>query len=73
MPADEAGPIRRWWTRRPRRPAVGYLWPVLMLRIVVSSVYLTSGVTKLANPDWRSGLVLSDRVVRYQQQIPFDG
>lgn len=44
-----------------------------MLRIVVSSVYLTSGVTKLANPDWRSGLVLSDRVVRYQQQIPFDG
>jgi len=58
---------RRWTT------TTGPLWPRTMLRIVVSSVYLASGVTKLANPDWRSGLVLWDRVVRHEQNIPFDG
>jgi uncharacterized membrane protein YphA (DoxX/SURF4 family) len=54
-------------------PTTGFLWPVLMLRVVVSTVYLTSGLTKLANPDWRSGLVLWDRVVRHESAIPFDG
>jgi hypothetical protein len=60
---------------RPRPPdaTVGPLWPVFLLQVVVSSVYLTSGLTKLANPDWRSGLVLWDRVVRHQHLIPFDG
>jgi Vitamin K-dependent gamma-carboxylase len=58
---------RRWAT------TTGPFWPVTMLRVVVSSVYLTSGLTKLANPDWRSGLVLWDRVVRHEQNIPFDG
>jgi hypothetical protein len=56
----------------PARPQ-GYLWPVVLLRIVVSSVYLTSASTKLADPDWRGGLVLWDRVVRYEQHIPFGG
>lgn len=54
------------WRARP-------LWPVTLLQIVVSSVYLTSGGTKLLNPDWRSGLVLWDRVNRYSHLIPFDG
>lgn len=56
-----------------RREAIGPLWPLLLLRIVVSSVYLTSGLTKLADPDWRSGLVLWDRVVRHEHLIPFEG
>jgi Vitamin K-dependent gamma-carboxylase len=49
------------------------LWPVYLMRAVVSSVYVTSGVAKLLNADWRSGLVLWDRVVRYDHAIPFDG
>lgn len=52
---------------------IGPLWPIWLLRVVVSSVYLTSGLTKLANPDWRSGLVLWDRVVRHAHMIPVDG
>lgn len=52
---------------------IGFVWPLLMLRLVVSSVYLTSGATKLANPDWRGGLVLWDRVTRHEHLIPFDG
>lgn len=36
-------------------------------------VYLTSGITKLANPDWRGGLVLWDRMVRHDHLIPLDG
>jgi hypothetical protein len=53
--------------------ATGPWWPVLMLRVIVSSVYLTSATTKLFNPDWRSGLVLYDRVQRYRSTIPFEG
>jgi hypothetical protein len=56
----------------PARPE-GYVWPLVLLRVIVSSVYLTSGTTKLAQPDWRSGLVLWDRVVRYERHIPFGG
>lgn len=57
----------------PRTGIVQAVWPVLLLQVVVSSVYLTSGLTKLANPDWRSGLVLWDRVVRQRHLIPFEG
>jgi hypothetical protein len=46
---------------------------VLLLRVVVSTVYLTSGGTKALDADWRSGLVLWDRTVRHQHLIPFDG
>jgi uncharacterized membrane protein YphA (DoxX/SURF4 family) len=53
--------------------AYGPWWPLLLMRIVVSSVYLTSGGTKLLNPDWRSGRVLWDRMARTQHLIPFDG
>jgi hypothetical protein len=52
------------------------LWPLWLLRALVSSVYLASGVSKLLHEDWRSGLVLHDRVVRYRHHIdglPFDG
>lgn len=53
--------------------ATGPVWPLLGLRVVVSTVYLTSGLTKLADPDWRGGLVLWDRVTRHQHLIPTDG
>lgn len=51
----------------------GWLWPVWLLRVIASSVYLTSGGTKLLEADWRSGRVLWDRVVRHADEIPFDG
>lgn len=42
------------------------IWPIWLLRAVVSSVYLASGFSKLVDPDWSGGLVLWDRAVRYQ-------
>ena len=45
------------------------LWPLVLLRVQVSLVYFSSGFSKLVDPDWLSGLVLWDRVVRYQHVI----
>ncbi len=45
------------------------LWPLWLLRIVASSVYLASGFSKLIDPDWAGGLVLWDRAVRHQQLV----
>jgi hypothetical protein len=59
--------------RRGDGACVGPVWPVFLLQVVVSGVYLTSGFTKLVDPDWSGGLVLWDRVVRYSDLIPFDG
>jgi uncharacterized membrane protein YphA (DoxX/SURF4 family) len=74
-------PLRRW--ARPRfpslvppgegRPPFGPVWPVFLLQVVTSSVYLTSGGTKLLDADWRSGLVLHDRMIRHEHLIPVDG
>jgi hypothetical protein len=46
-----------------------------MLRVIASGVYLASGGTKLLDSAWRSGLVLWDRTMRFQDVIPsaFDG
>ena len=45
------------------------LWPLYLLRALVSSVYFASGFSKLTDPDWVGGLVLWDRVVRYQDNV----
>ncbi len=45
------------------------IWPLWLLRFLVSSVYFASGFSKLVDPDWRSGLVLWDRAVRYQELV----
>ena len=50
-------------------PDVALLWPVWLLRVQVCLVYLASGISKLVDPDWLSGLVLWDRVVRYQHEL----
>jgi len=77
LPNDRSWSIPALWARRRGRPlaTVGLTWPVVMLRVIVSGVYLASGGTKLLDPDWRSGLVLWDRTVRFQNSIPsvFDG
>ena len=41
----------------------------MLLRVQVSLVYFASGFSKLVDPDWLGGLVLWDRVVRYQHVI----
>lgn len=45
------------------------LWPLWLQRALLSSVYLASSVSKLLDPDWVGGLVLWDRVVRFQDEI----
>lgn len=42
------------------------IWPLWLLRALVSSVYFASGFSKLIDPDWSGGLVLWDRAVRHQ-------
>lgn len=45
------------------------IWPLWLLRAMVSSVYFASGFSKLIDPDWAGGLVLWDRAVRYQDLV----
>lgn len=48
---------------------LGLLWPLRLQRVLLASVYLASAGSKLLDPDWRSGLVLWDRVVRFSHHI----
>ena len=63
------------WRRRRRSVAwvrdadAAPLWPLWLLRVQVCLVYLASGISKLVDPDWFGGLVLWDRVVRYQHVL----
>ena len=60
--------VDAWWRRRRGHslPDVAALWPLWLLQAQVCLVYLASGFSKLVDPDWFGGLVLWDRVVRYQ-------
>jgi uncharacterized membrane protein YphA (DoxX/SURF4 family) len=69
LPAGRMLSIDAWRRRRRGRvdlPDVAALWPLWLLRSQVCLVYLASGFSKLVDPDWFGGLVLWDRVVRYQ-------
>lgn len=52
-----------------RRRDAAPLWPMWTMRVLASSVYLASGVSKLIDPDWVGGLVLWDRSVRYRHLV----
>lgn len=75
LPAGRVLSVDAWWRRRrgrpnvPDRPDVAPLWPLWLLRVQVCLVYLASGISKLVDPDWFGGLVLWDRVVRYQHVL----
>ena len=43
----------------------GLLWAGRLAQVQVSIIYLASGGSKLLDPDWRNGLVIADRFVRY--------
>ena len=77
LPDDRAWGVTAWLARRrgAALDTIGFTWPVVMLRVVASGVYLASGVTKLLDSAWRSGLVLWDRTIRFEHSIPaaFDG
>jgi hypothetical protein len=72
LPTGRTRSFDAWWRRRRGRPDLrteALLWPLVMLRVQVSLVYFASGFSKLVDPDWLGGLVLWDRVVRYQHVI----
>ena len=75
LPAGRVLSVDSWWRRvRGLRPLGdrALIWPLWLTRVQVSLVYLASGTSKLIDPDWLSGLVLWDRVVRYQYVLdPF--
>ena len=58
---------RSWRGSEPAvpEPRAGPFWGVRLLQLQVSIIYLASGGSKLADPDWRDGLVLGDRIRRY--------
>jgi hypothetical protein len=47
-------------------------WPLWLLRIEAATVYATSGTSKLLDPDWWSGAVTWERVVRVQHRLVTD-
>jgi hypothetical protein len=71
LPTGRVLSLDAWLRRRRGRPfdELAPLWPLYMLRVQVSMVYLASGFSKLIDPDWFGGLVLWDRVVRYQHVL----
>jgi hypothetical protein len=54
----------------PREPAArrGPLWAQRLVQAQASLVYLASGLTKLADPDWRGGVMLGDRAARFLER-----
>jgi hypothetical protein len=52
---------------------VGPLWAARLARIQISLIYLASGAGKLLDPDWRDGLVLSDRIARHAAEAAASG
>ncbi len=72
LPSGRELSLDAWWRRRRRLAPladVAVLWPLWLLRAQMCLVYLASGGSKLVDPDWRGGLVLWDRVVRYQHVL----
>lgn len=70
----DSGRVLSLDARRRRRAGIrvgdrATIWPIWLLRIIASSVYLASGVSKLVDPDWAGGLVLWDRAVRHQHLV----
>ena len=50
---------------RPVAKSRGPLWAQRLVQLQASMIYIASGGTKLLDHDWRTGLVLGDRIVRY--------
>ncbi len=46
----------------------GPLWAQRLVQAQASLIYLASGLSKLADPDWRGGVVLGDRALRFLER-----
>lgn len=47
------------------QPRSGPWWGVRLTQLQTSLIYLASGGSKLLDPDWRDGIVLTDRIARH--------
>jgi hypothetical protein len=59
------------WRRRKgdALEARGQLWPLLLMRFEVASVFVASGTSKLIDPDWWGGTVTRLRIVRWRDLV----
>jgi hypothetical protein len=71
LPVGRVLSVDAWLARRRGRLLADLvnLWPLWLLRVQVSLVYLASGTSKLVDPDWFGGLVMWDRVVRRRHHL----
>lgn len=62
-------PCDRSWARgrrfAPDDEREGPLWAMRLLQLQLSIIYVASAGSKLLDTDWRSGVVLADRIARY--------
>ena len=49
------------------------LWPMYLMRFEVVAVYYASSISKLLNPDWRSGIVMLGRSRWYEPRLRDSG
>lgn len=71
-PCDRELSLDAWLARRrgaPARPTCSPGWPLWLLRFEAATVYGASGLSKLVDPDWFSGTVTWDRLVRTRDQL----
>jgi Vitamin K-dependent gamma-carboxylase len=55
-------------TGDPATPRIAPLWAARLAQLQLSIIYLASGGSKLLDPDWRSGMVLVERLRMYGHQ-----
>ncbi len=48
-----------------------YYWPMIMVRVQMSLIYLSSGTSKFLDPDWSGGYVMWLRAGQEPGQLPF--
>ena len=77
VPTDRALALDAVIARRRGRPrsARAPLWGVWLTRALAVMAYLGSGISKVLDPDWRSGLVNQARIARSTEHLvglPFD-
>jgi hypothetical protein len=71
-PCGRAFSVDAWWQRRrnPHAPTeTGPAWPLWLLRAECATVYGASGLSKLLDADWRSGLVPWGRLIELESEV----
>ncbi|MEM7605306.1 MAG: HTTM domain-containing protein [Myxococcota bacterium] len=68
LPAGRDLSVDAWLARtrgRPLSPSYA-TWRLLLVRLLACTPYLASGTSKLIDPDWWGGVVMTDRIHRYR-------